>query len=166
MKHYAIQIVDKATNSCVLNTEISTPDEFDINTLTRSADTVDESLHVKYEALQNSIRETCGHDGSCDHCVVIPSLQVPFQLCDGCRAVLIAAQKESEGWIPVGERLPELYKDVNATYTHPDFPVVSAYYGGESWTAFGLGQIDPRDVLYWRPLPAPPAATEQKEAGE
>lgn len=47
-----------------------------------------ERLKRDRDALKDSIRETCGHDGSCDHCGAIPSLQVPFQLCDECRAAL------------------------------------------------------------------------------
>jgi hypothetical protein len=39
------------------------------------------------DALSASIKQTCGSDGSCENCGCVPSMQMPFQLCDECKDI-------------------------------------------------------------------------------
>jgi hypothetical protein len=44
------------------------------------------------DALSASIKQTCGSDGSCENCGCVPSMHMPFQLCDECKDIGLAGR--------------------------------------------------------------------------
>ena len=72
------------------------------------------------------------------------------------------AELEEQVWIPVGERLPEVYRDGDGEFipflvceNDKDYPY-RAIYDGLNW---GDGMFV-ADVTHWMPLPKPPEVQE------
>jgi len=61
-------------------------------------------------------------------------------------------------WIPVSERLPDLYQRVLTwTVDADDIPtVLIAHWNGDKEGFLGLNGYKDRDVTHWMPLPEPP----------
>ena len=88
---------------------------------------------ARADALQDSIKQTCGHDGTCENCGAIPAIQVPYQLCDDCRqerltvnAELTARAEKLEAAL-IGVREKQLV-DASYCWCYPGF-------GGEFYHA-------------------------------
>jgi len=72
----------------------------------------------------------------------------------------LAAMKEAERWIPVGERLPNLRCFV--LFVAEYFGEKTLFHGArykDGW--YSVGSVECHcDVTHWRPLPAPPEVEE------
>ena len=76
----------------------------------------------------------------------------------------IAVLQEREKWVPVTERLPEVWRNdetselVNYMIYSPDFGVDIGNYhaNAKKWLCMAL----PCTVTHWRPLPEPPKEVE------
>lgn len=77
----------------------------------------------------------------------------------GLKALSEAADLlEADGWVSVGERLPEPRQDVlvAAYFDDGDFAIVTAYMEPDvGWISVDGGN-DLDQVAHWRPLPTPP----------
>lgn len=66
---------------------------------------------------------------------------------------IINEQPKVDEWIPVEERLPNVYKTVLITTYHQE--VRTAFLDGEHYWFSGLFTYTFDDVLAWKPLPEP-----------
>ena len=111
----------------------------------------------------------CGreHDCGVHGCQIArEAAELIEKLTDRCAryAEEIAVLQEREKWVPVTERLPEVWRNdetselVNYMIYSPDFGVDIGNYhaNAKKWLCMAL----PCTVTHWRPLPEPPKEVE------
>jgi hypothetical protein len=111
----------------------------------------------------------CGreHDCGIHGCrIAREAAELIEKLTDRCAryAEEIAVLQEREKWVPVTERLPEVWRNdetselVNYMIYSPDFGVDIGNYhaNAKKWLCMAL----PCTVTHWRPLPEPPKEVE------